>query len=49
MSKDHVNVVFRIAPDMRDALNKYCEENEHTMSQVARIALREFLERRASS
>jgi predicted transcriptional regulator len=38
-----VNVKLRIAPEMRDAVEKVAREQERSSSQIIRRAIREYL------
>ena len=47
MKPNEERFTFQIPSDLRDFLNKYAKENDLNTSQVARIALREFVASRA--
>lgn len=42
---DHRNIVFRVPTDVRQALEAYAEKEERTLSQVIRMAVKEFLDK----
>lgn len=42
---DHKNIVFRVPTALRQALEVYAKKQERTLSQVIRIAVKEFLEK----
>ena len=43
--KDNTNITVRRSVEEKEALLKYAEEQDLTMSQVVRRALKEFLEK----
>jgi predicted transcriptional regulator len=43
--KDNTNITVRLSVEEKEALLKYAEEQDLTMSQVVRRALKEFLEK----
>ncbi len=43
--KDNTNITVRLSVEEKNALLKYAEEQDLTMSQVVRRALKEFLEK----
>ena len=44
--KDSTNITVRLSAEEKEALAKYAEEQDLTMSQVVRRALKEFLEKK---
>ena len=44
--KDNTNITVRLSVEEKEALLKYAEEQDLTMSQVVRRALKEFLEKK---
>lgn len=43
--KDNTSITIRLSAEEKEALAKYAEENDLTMSQIVRRALKEFLEK----
>lgn len=44
--KDNTNITVRLSVEEKETLLKYAEEQDLTMSQVVRRALKEFLEKK---
>lgn len=45
MASDNTNITVRLSEEEKKALQKYAAEQDLTMSQIVRRALKEFLEK----
>ena len=43
MTKDSASITFRLSTEEKEQLKQYCEENDMSISQVIRRAVKEFL------